>query len=203
MFFLNLISPFTSHHFRCQSHFGKASIIYLARKNNSKSAHQRKFSSTGGNNAGSSCSGDDFKSIKYWTENKGRVAHLMLNRPFALNAIDHEMPVEIERAIKLANWDDSVKVILLYGAENAFCSGYDLKLFSEGKRGEMMGNQEMPWCPLIDFRLIFRSNALWRKEREKKETVICLTIIPILSQGNESMHQFLYGNMAEHETSCC
>lgn len=96
----------------------------------------------------------DFKSIKYWTENKGRVAHVMLNRPEALNAIDHHMPIEIEKAIKIANFDESVKVILLYGAGGAFCSGYDLRLFSEGKRGEMMGSQPMPWCPLIDFRYV-------------------------------------------------
>lgn len=40
----------------------------------------------------------------------GRVAHLELNRPERLNAIDEHMPAEIERAVEQANLDDNVKV---------------------------------------------------------------------------------------------
>ncbi|ODM92477.1 3-hydroxypropionyl-coenzyme A dehydratase [Orchesella cincta] len=111
----------------------------------------------------------DLKSVRYWTENKGRVAHVMLNRAERLNAIDHHMPMELERAVKIANFDDQVKVILLYGAGNAFSSGYDLKLFSEGKRGEMLGNQEMPWDPLVDFRFMSACTSafmeIWRSTK--------------------------------------
>lgn len=116
-----------------------------------------------------------FRSIKYWTED--RVAHVMLNRPERLNAIDLHMPCEIQKAIQIANWDDKVRVILLYGAGNAFCSGYDLKLYAEAGRGapgsqEVISNYtinhghknfntkvpvtfyiiQMPWDPAIDFR---------------------------------------------------
>jgi len=93
-----------------------------------------------------------FKSVKYWTE--GRVAHVMLNRPERLNAIDHHMPFELEGAIKLANWDPSVRVILLSGAGNAFCAGYDLKLFAEIEENQDQEwmSQKMPWDPAKDFR---------------------------------------------------
>lgn len=165
----NLISPLTcsQHHrfFHLQHYIAfsglqqRRNIYFICNKNRNADAFMRKssFSTNSSSNTlvGGGVGGqssDDFKSVKYWTENKGRVAHLMLNRPERLNAIDHQMPLEIERAIKLANWDDAVKVILVYGAGDVFCSGYDLKLFSEGKRGEMMGNQEMPWCPLVDFK---------------------------------------------------
>ena len=40
----------------------------------------------------------------------GRVAHIELNRPERLNAIDEYMPFEIEQAVEQANLDDSVRV---------------------------------------------------------------------------------------------
>jgi len=94
----------------------------------------------------------DFQSIKYWTE--GRVAHVQLNRPESLNAIDTRMPSELQNAVQKANWDPDVRVILLYGANNTFCSGYDLKLFAQAAaRGHStFGSQEMPWDPATDFR---------------------------------------------------
>ena len=106
-------------------------------------SRQRFFNSTKNPQA------DDFKSIKYWREN--RVAHIQLNRPKALNAIDHLMPSELQTAVQMANWDPEVRVILLYGAQNSFCSGYDLKLFAEKGR-DTCGSQEMPWDPAIDYR---------------------------------------------------
>jgi enoyl-CoA hydratase len=102
---------------------------------------------------------NNFDSIKYWKE--GRVAHVMLNRPERLNAIDQLMPFELQRAIQIANWDDEVHAILLYGAGNAFCAGYDLITFAEEKDTEdqkviegvpPFKNQKMPWDPAIDFR---------------------------------------------------
>ena len=48
------------------------------------------------------------KSILYKVENK--VAYITLNRPERFNAIDENTPVELERAVKMANMDDDVKV---------------------------------------------------------------------------------------------
>ena len=50
---------------------------------------------------------DEFQSVLYSV--KDRVAHITLNRPHRYNAIDLFMPLELERAVELANLDDSVK----------------------------------------------------------------------------------------------
>ena len=48
------------------------------------------------------------KSLKYSVHD--RVAHIMLNRPARMNAINIPMPGELVRAVEMANLDDSVKV---------------------------------------------------------------------------------------------
>lgn len=48
------------------------------------------------------------KSVLYKVENK--VAYITLNRPERYNAIDENTPVELEKAVSLANMDDDVKV---------------------------------------------------------------------------------------------
>jgi enoyl-CoA hydratase len=107
-----------------------------------------------------------FSSILYRVV--GRVAHIELNRPERLNAIDEYMPFEIEQAVEQANLDDSVRVILLYG-KNSFCSGYDLKKFAEGERGSMLGSQKTPYDPYIDFKFMSRCNrsfmSLWHSHK--------------------------------------
>lgn len=103
-----------------------------------------------------------YSSLIYATE--GRVAHITLNRPDRLNAIDDMMPGEIRRAVEEANADDAVHVIVLQGAGRAFCSGYDLRLYAEG--GSEGIQEEMPWDPMRDYRLMKRNTddflSLWR-----------------------------------------
>ena len=48
------------------------------------------------------------KSLKYSV--RDRVAHIMLDRPHRMNAIDIRMPGELTQAVEMANLDDSVKV---------------------------------------------------------------------------------------------
>eukprot|EP01031_Cornospumella_fuschlensis_P025849 gene25849-31217_t len=77
------------------------------------------------------------------------------------------MPEEIHKAVQQANNDDNVHVILLTGAGRSFCSGYDLKFFSEGQKiGTNSTNQSMPWDPTVDYKLMkgFTDNyfSLWR-----------------------------------------
>jgi enoyl-CoA hydratase len=88
----------------------------------------------------------DFSAISY--EVRGRQAHLTLNRPERLNAINGAMPREIRRAVELANDDPAVHVIVLAGAGRSFCAGYDLKEFAEGGRG----TQGEVWDPIRDYR---------------------------------------------------
>jgi enoyl-CoA hydratase len=94
-----------------------------------------------------------------------RVATLTLNRPARLNAIDAHMPSDIRRAVEAANDDDAVHVIVLTGAGRAFCAGYDLIDFAE-RHGTNAGVQEMPWDPMVDFKMMFGNtqdfSALWR-----------------------------------------
>ena len=89
----------------------------------------------------------------------GRVATITLNRPERMNAINLAMPAEIADAVDRANRDDAVHVIVLTGAGDGFCSGYDLKEFAEAA-GEQPGSQlggangageARPWDPMADF----------------------------------------------------
>src|SRR5204862_273728 len=61
----------------------------------------------------------------------GRIARITLNRPEVLNAIDAELPGELEEAVARANADPGVHVIVLSGAGRAFCAGYDLTAYAQ------------------------------------------------------------------------
>lgn len=104
-----------------------------------------------------------YKSIQYETDD--RIATIRLYRPEVLNAIDFNIPSEIEAAVKAANDDPAIHVIVLEGAGRAFCAGYDLKLYAENK-GPNPGVQDMPWDPMIDFKLMYANTqcfmSLWR-----------------------------------------
>ncbi|MEE1757811.1 crotonase/enoyl-CoA hydratase family protein [Streptomyces sp. SP18BB07] len=85
-------------------------------------------------------------------EVKDRKAYLTLNRPERLNAIDFRMPGDIAAAVRRANEDPAVHVIVLQGAGRAFCSGYDLKTSAEdgaGTQGSTDG--DTLWDPIKDF----------------------------------------------------
>ena len=55
-------------------------------------------------------------------EQSGRIAHITLNRPDALNAINEALPSALESAVIRANADESTRVIILSGAGRAFCT---------------------------------------------------------------------------------
>jgi 1,4-dihydroxy-2-naphthoyl-CoA synthase len=99
--------------------------------------------------------GVTYKAITYGID--GRTATITLSRPERMNAISLEMPGEIAAAVDAANRDDRVHVIVLTGAGDGFCSGYDLVEFAE-KTGERPGSQlgggdgdTRPWDPMADF----------------------------------------------------
>src|SRR5689334_12539244 len=96
----------------------------------------------------------EYSSIDYKTT--GRIARITLNRPDKLNAINDEMPVEIQTAVARANDDADVHVIILSGSGRSFCSGYDLELYAEKPR-PTSGSQDMPWDPMIDFQMMYRN----------------------------------------------
>jgi enoyl-CoA hydratase/carnithine racemase len=61
-------------------------------------------------------------------EREGHLAHLILNRPEVLNAIDNSLGEQLLAACSSIAQDDSVWAVILRGAgERAFCAGADLK----------------------------------------------------------------------------
>jgi enoyl-CoA hydratase len=110
------------------------------------------------------------KSVTY--HKNGRVAYITLNRPKYFNAIDYEMPKLLKECIEKANYDDEIRVILLTGAGNAFCSGYDLKLFAENPR-PCPGSQTMPWDPLKDYQLMGYNTECFMSIWRSLKPVIC------------------------------
>src|SRR5208283_2482866 len=59
-------------------------------------------------------------------EKDDRIGRITLNRPEVMNAIDDDVPVELADCVARANADGDVHVIVLSGAGDAFCAGYDL-----------------------------------------------------------------------------
>ena len=110
------------------------------------------------------------KTIRYARD--GRIARITLNRPSRMNAIDHDMPRELRRAVEAANADDEAHVIVLSGAGRAFCAGYDLQLFAESPRPGPL-SQEMPWDPTVDYRRMSDDTACFMSLWRSHKPVIC------------------------------
>jgi enoyl-CoA hydratase/carnithine racemase len=63
-----------------------------------------------------------------------RIATITLNRPTRMNALSPNLEAELHRAFDEADADRDVKVIVLTGAGNAFCAGFDMENTKDGKR---------------------------------------------------------------------
>jgi len=61
-----------------------------------------------------------------------RVATVTLNRPEARNALSAEVRRALSAALRRADTDDGVDVVILTGADPAFCAGLDLKELGSG-----------------------------------------------------------------------
>jgi enoyl-CoA hydratase/carnithine racemase len=65
-------------------------------------------------------------------DRSGTVAWITLNRPQAMNAINDEVRTQLTAALRAADADRAVRVIVIRGAgERAFCAGADIKGFTE------------------------------------------------------------------------
>lgn len=98
----------------------------------------------------------------------GRIARITLNRPKVMNAIDDQLPAELEAAVEEANAEAGVHVIVLAGAGRAFCAGYDLAYYAQAA-GTNAGVQAMPWDPMRDYAFMMRNTerfmSLFRSHR--------------------------------------
>jgi enoyl-CoA hydratase len=93
------------------------------------------------------------------------IATITFNRPERLNAINDATPREIRQAVEQANADPAVHVIVLKGAGQAFCAGYDLSAYAEGDTTNVY-TQPLPWDPMRDYTFMKRNTddfmSLWR-----------------------------------------
>ena len=68
-----------------------------------------------------------YQTILY--EAKDGVAKITLNRPEVLNAINAQLTADLNKALKNAEDDPNVRVVIITGAGRAFCAGADIKGF--------------------------------------------------------------------------
>jgi len=69
-----------------------------------------------------------------------RIATITLNRPEARNALSSDLIRSLRAAVRAAEADDAVDVLILTGADPAFCAGLDLKELGSG--GNRLGDGE-------------------------------------------------------------
>jgi len=98
-------------------------------------------------------------------EKDGRIGRITLDRPDVMNAIDDDLPVQLEAAVTEADADPDVHVMVLSGNGPAFCAGYDLAYYAEGESQNQVV-QDMPWDPIKDYAFMWRNTqhfmSLWR-----------------------------------------
>lgn len=64
-------------------------------------------------------------------EKNDSIATIVLNRPQVMNAMSKEMILGLRDAVLEIGSDERIRVMILKGAGDHFCSGADLKLFTE------------------------------------------------------------------------
>jgi enoyl-CoA hydratase/carnithine racemase len=79
------------------------------------------------------------KDLEYRVD--GAIATIVLNRPSRKNAFTLEMVDEWAESLERAGSDDAVRVVVLTGAGDAFCSGVDLDAFKGEARGPLQEKQ--------------------------------------------------------------
>lgn len=71
-------------------------------------------------------------------ERHEKVGLVRLNRPKALNALHHDLMVELMDTLDEFDGDDSIGAIVITGSERAFAAGADIKEMAEASAVEML-----------------------------------------------------------------
>jgi enoyl-CoA hydratase/carnithine racemase len=66
-------------------------------------------------------------------EKRGSIGEIRLNRPEVLNAMGRDWPADMLSAAVEMNDDPDIRVVLVIGEGNAFCSGLDLTDLADGE----------------------------------------------------------------------
>ena len=80
-------------------------------------------------------------------EFKDRIAVVTLNRPDKFNSIRPPMTDELDDALKRANADKDVRVIILHGAGHSFCAGFDFSGNLDHFSGWGLQGEPEEWDP--------------------------------------------------------
>ena len=105
-------------------------------------------------------------------ERTDRIGRITLNRPEVMNAIDDEIPGLIEDAIKFAERDPKIHVVILSGNGPAFCAGYDLTYYAQAN-GAGDVTQEMPWDPMKDYAFMWENTQKFMSIFRCSKRVLC------------------------------
>ena len=71
-------------------------------------------------------------------ETRGRVGLITLNRPQALNALNHQLMTELMDALETFDKDDAIGASVITGNEKAFAAGADIKEMADKSTLQMM-----------------------------------------------------------------
>ena len=82
------------------------------------------------------------------TEDKGRVRLLTFNRPQAKNAFNDDLYDAVTAALRDASEDGNVAVVILTGAEGAYCAGQDLSEMTKSRTPEEAASSG--FMPFVD-----------------------------------------------------
>ena len=82
------------------------------------------------------------------TENQGRIRILTFNRPDAKNAFNDDLYDAVTEALRAAADDPGVAVVVLTGAESAFCAGQDLSEMTKSRTPEQAATSG--FMPFVD-----------------------------------------------------
>ncbi len=83
--------------------------------------------------------------IRHAAKAGGQWAELVLNRPQRKNAITGPLGEALAQTVNALNEDSAIQVILLRGAEGAFCSGLDLEAFNAQPSPPWLANFPKVW----------------------------------------------------------
>ena len=83
------------------------------------------------------------------TEVHDRTATITLNRPEARNALSAALVKDLRTAVRDAQDDDGVDVLILTGSDPAFCAGLDLKELGAGD-GTLLGTSPKADTPIAE-----------------------------------------------------
>jgi enoyl-CoA hydratase len=81
--------------------------------------------------------------INILVETRGRVGLVTLNRPQALNALNHALMRELMDALEAFDQDDAVGALVITGNEKAFAAGADIKEMADESAEQMTRNDHI------------------------------------------------------------